>query len=282
MNRLPLDKRAHILSLLVEGNSLRSITRIADVSINTVTKLLVDVGTACARYQDEHLRNLPCKKIQVDEIWSFCYAKEKNLPAELKGKEGYGNVWTWTSICADTKLVPCWHVGDREWRSGYKFLRDLHGRLANRIQLSTDGYSAYPMVVEAIFGGNIDFGMLVKHYDEPELGRKRRRVKLTGISQRAVIGHPKLPDISTSLVERQNLTMRMGMRRFTRKTNGHSKKIENHAHAVAIHFFTYNFIKIHGTIRTTPAMAAGVTDRLWEFEDLIKMTDRHHDKQNIK
>lgn len=268
MNRLSLTKRAHILHLLVEGNSLRAASRIADVSVITVMRLLVDVGKACAEYQHRTLKNLPCKRVQVDELWSFCYAKQKNIPEEYQGEDGIGDVWTWVSICADTKIVPCWYVGNREWRSGYKLLADLKERLAERIQLTTDGYKAYPLVVESIFGQGIDYAQLVKQYDM--VGKRQRYI---GAELKAVVGNPRPEHISTSFVERQNLTMRMGIRRYTRKTNAFSKKIENHNHAVALHFMYYNFCRIHKSLRVTPAMAAGVTDHVWELEEILTLLE---------
>jgi IS1 family transposase len=244
----------------------------ADVSINTVTKLLMDVGCAAAEYQYHALRNLPCKRIQVDEIWSFCYAKQKNVKGAKAAPAEAGDIWTWTAICADTKIVPSWMVGTREWRTAYKFLADLKERMAGRIQITSDGYNAYPMVVEAIFGSNVDYAQLVKQYGEPSDGQKRYSpAECVGCVKKAVIGNPKLPDISTSFAERQNLTMRMGMRRFTRLTNGFSKKAENHAHAVALHFMYYNFGRIHKTLKVTPAMEAGVADRVWTLEEIAAL-----------
>ncbi len=275
MNKLDIQKRAQILGMLVEGNSLRSTSRMADVSINTVTKLLVETGCAVAEHQYHTLRNLPCKKIQVDEIWSFCYSKQKNVAKAKAAVEGAGDIWTWTAICADTKIVPSWMVGTREWQTAYKFLADLKDRLANRIQLSSDGYKAYPMVVEAIFGGNIDYAMLIKHYGATAESQKRYSpADCVGCTKKAVIGNPKLPDISTSFAERQNLTMRMGIRRFTRLTNGFSKKAENHSHAVALHFMYYNFGRIHKSLRITPAMAAGVSDHIWSLEEIAALADK--------
>lgn len=274
MNKLPTDRRAAILHLLCEGNSLRATSRITGASINTVTKLLVDAGQACSEYQDKALRNLPCKRVQVDEIWSFCYAKEKNLPEKFKGQPGYGDLWTWTAICADTKLVPSWLVGDRDGDTAKAFISDLAGRLANRVQLTSDGHKSYLEAVEEAFGADIDYAMLVKIYGEAPGAEKRYSpAECVGCQRQTVTGQPDEDHISTSYVERQNLTMRMHMRRFTRLTNGFSKKVENHAHSVALHFMYYNFVRIHKSLRITPAMAAGVTDRLWEIGDIARMVD---------
>lgn len=267
MNKLPLTKRANIINMLVEGVSLRATSRIADCSINTVTKLLVDVGSACSNYQDEALRNLPCKRIEVDEIWAYCYAKKKNVPKIKKNVEGAGDVWTWTAICADTKLVPSWFVGDRNEVSAKIFIDDLASRLANRIQLTTDGYKLYLEAIANAYHGNIDYAMLVKVYGD--------KSQCLGSKKSVIVGNPDIKKISTSYVERQNLTMRMSMRRFTRLTNGFSKKIENHAHAVALYFMYYNFGRIHKTLKISPAMEAGVTNKLWSLEDIVNLTNNY-------
>jgi IS1 family transposase len=274
MNKLSTTKRAQILGLLVEGTSLRATSRLADCSINTVTKLLVDVGLACAEYQDKALRNLPCKRLQCDEIWSFVYSKQKNVPESKRGEFGVGDVWTWTAIDADTKLVPSWLIGTRDGGVAYDFMQDLAGRLANRVQLTTDGHRAYLEAVEAAFGANIDFAQLVKIYGPAQnIGpeRKYSPENFCGTKVNVVTGDPDEKQISTSFVERQNLTMRMSMRRFTRLTNGFSKKVENHAHAVALHFMYYNFGRIHKTLRVTPAMAAGVSDHIWSLEEIAAL-----------
>jgi IS1 family transposase len=275
MNKLPVEKRAQIIGLLVEGTSLRATSRLADCSINTVTKLLVDVGAACAQYQDKTLRNLPCKRIQCDEIWSFVYSKQKNVPEEKRGEFGVGDVWTWTAIDADTKLIPSFMVGTRDGGAAYDFMQDLAGRLAHRVQLTTDGHKAYLEAVEAAFGADIDFAQLVKIYGPasnqgPE--RKYSPENFCGTKVSVVSGDPDAEKISTSYVERQNLTMRMGMRRFTRLTNGFSKKVENHAHAVALHFMYYNFGRIHKSLRITPAMAAGVSDHVWSLAEIAGLS----------
>lgn len=271
MNRMPIEKRAKILSLLVEGMSLRAVSRVADCSINTVTKLLVDVGMACAEYQDKALRNLPCKRVQCDEIWSFVGAKQKQVE---QGAVGYGDVWTWTAICADTKLIASWMVGSRDGEAASAFIADLAPRLANRVQLTTDGHKAYLQAVEDAFGADIDYAMLVKLYGAPQGVQGDRRYSpahFTGTIKGTVQGSPDPRHVSTSYVERQNLTMRMSMRRFTRLTNGFSKKVENHAHAVALHFMYYNFGRIHKTLRVTPAMEAGVADHVWSLEEIAAL-----------
>ncbi|CAN5826857.1 IS1 family transposase [soil metagenome] len=241
-------------------------------SKNTVTKLLVDLGAVCAEYQDEKLRNLPCGVLECDEIWSFCYAKQKNLRDEYKRTFGYGDVWTFTAICADTKLVPTWRVGSRDVGTATDFMQDLAGRLANRAQITTDGHSMYLNAVEDAFGAGVDYAMLQKIYGaDPEPEKRYSPAKCIGIKVEAIQGNPDPARISTSYVERQNLTMRMSMRRFTRLTNAFSKKVENLAHAVALHFMYYNFCRIHRSLRVTPAMAAGVADHLWEIEDLVRL-----------
>jgi len=268
MNVLPHAKRAQIIGLLVEGNSLRAASRLADVSLNTTMKLLVDAGAACSAYQDTVLRDLPCKRVQVDEIWSFVGAKEKNATEEQKG-DGYGDIWTWTAICADTKLVPSWLVGDRDTETATTFISDLAGRLAERVQLTSDGHRPYLEAVESAFGNDIDYAQLVKHYGQTVEGQKRYSPpECIGVSRARVTGAPDPKHVSTSFVERQNLTMRMSIRRFTRLTNAFSKKVTNHAHAVSLHFMFYNFGRIHKTLRVTPAMAAGVSDHVWSLEEI--------------
>lgn len=255
---------------------MRAISRIADVSINTVTKLLVDAGKACADYQDKTFRNLSCKRVECDEIWSFCYAKEKNVPDDKKGRFGYGDVWTWTAIDADSKLIISWLVADRGARAASEFISDLAGRLSNKIQLTTDGHKVYLNAVENAFGPDIDYAMLIKLYGADSEGEKRYSpAKCTGIIKERICGNPDKNQISTSYVERQNLTMRMNMRRFTRLTNGFSKKVENHCHALALYFMSYNFVRIHKTLRVSPCMAAGVTDRLWSMEDVVNLIEKN-------
>ncbi len=273
MNRLSKDRQRQVVAALVEGNGLRATARMTGVARMTVEKLLKDLGAACTNLQDESFRNLACKRIQVDEIWAFCYAKEKNVPSDRKGQFGYGDVWTWVAIDADTKLIPSWLIGRRDAICASEFLADLAGRLANRVQLTSDGHKAYLVGVEAAFGGEVDYSQLVKLYGKPYDEHRYSPPQCVGIAMNPVVGDPDPGHVSTSYVERQNLTMRMHMRRFTRLTNGHSKKIENHALAVALHFAYYNFVKIHQSLKVTPAMAAGVTDRLWEIEDLLRLID---------
>jgi IS1 family transposase len=273
MNRLPIEKRVAIVGMLVEGMSLRAITRLADVSINTVTKLLVDIGTACQEYQDKALCNLPCKRLQCDEIWSFCYSKEKNIPAEKQGVFGYGDVWTWVAIDADTKLVPCWHHGRRDAVAAHQFINDLASRLRNRVQVTTDGHRPYLQAIEGAFGCDVDYAMLVKLYGNPPDDRRYSPGDCIGCETHTITGNPDPEHISTSYIERQNLTMRMSMRRFTRLTNGFSKKLENLRHAVSLHYMVYNFARIHKTLRTSPAQAAGITDKLWNIEDIVRLLD---------
>lgn len=269
MNKLTLAKRVQILAMLCEGSSMRSISRVADVSINTVTKLLVDAGETCLDMHDDLVRDVHASRIQCDEIWSFCHAKQKNVAAAKAAPEGAGDVWTWTAIDADSKLIVSYFVGDRSGDSAINLMDDLRARLANRVQLTTDGHKAYLEAVEGAFGGDVDYAMLVKLYG-PSAGPAGRYspAECTGIKKIDVEGNPDKKHVSTSFVERQNLTMRMSMRRFTRLTNGFSKKLENHVHALALYFAFYNFVRIHKTLKVSPAMAAGITDRLWSLEDI--------------
>ena len=276
MNRLRTKERAQILGLLVEGNSLRATSRLVDCSINTVTKLLVEVGAACADYQDKALRNLPCTRLECDEIWSFCYAKERNVPTAMAGQFGVGDVWTWVAVCADTKLVPSWLVGRRDAAYAEAFALDLASRLSARAQITTDGLHLYIAAVDNAFGANVDYAMLVKTYGQPVGGTpvppgRYSPPVCTGSMKMAVRGAPDMSLVSTSYAERQNLTMRMSMRRFTRLTNGFSKKVENLEHAVALHFMYYNFGRRHKSLRVTPAMEAGITDHVWNLEELVAL-----------
>lgn len=276
MNRLPKNKRIQILSALVEGCSMRSVSRMTGVSINTVVKLLRDAGAAAKSHHDKIMQNLPCRRIQVDEIWSFCYAKQKNVPDEMKGIFGVGDVWTWTAIDADAKLVPAWHVGWRNAEDAAEFISDLAARLSHRIQLTSDGHRPYIQAVEDAFGCEIDYAVLTKLYGNDKNEEKRYSPAVcTGVKKNKIAGAPDESHISTSFVERQNLTMRMCMRRFTRLTNGFSKKVENHERAIALHFWYYNMCRIHKTLRVTPAMEAGITDRVWSFDDLIQLIDEN-------
>lgn len=267
MNKLSTEKRIKILNLLVEGVSLRAISRIIDVSINTVTKLLIDAGKVCQEFHDSTVHHLSSKRIQCDEIWSFVYSKEKNTPESKKGT-GVGSVWTWVGIDADTKLVVSWYVGNRDAGSAYTFMKDVRRRLKKRIQLTTDGYKCYLEAVPDAFGSKIDYAQLVKIYGTTEDDKRQRYL---GAEKRTILGNPDPKHVSTSYIERQNLTMRMHMRRFTRQTNAFSKKIENHCYAMALHFVYYNFVKIHKTLRVTPAMEAGLTLDLMSLEDIINL-----------
>lgn len=273
MNKLSREKQSRVISSLVEGNSIRATSRMTGVDKNTVMTLLAKVGAACSEYQDKAFRNLPCKRTQCDEIWSFCYAKEKNVPKKKRGKLGFGDVWTHTAICADTKLVPSWYIGKRDIATAKAFIYDLAGRLANRVQLTTDGHKAYLAAVEGAFGGDVDFSQLVKLYGDVGGEGKYSPGECCGAIPTSVSGNPDPKHISTSLVERQNLTMRMCMRRFTRLTNAFSKKIENLGAAVALHFMYYNFCRLHQSLRCTPAMKAGVANKVWEIEDVLNLLD---------
>ncbi|HVW45430.1 MAG TPA: IS1 family transposase [Solirubrobacterales bacterium] len=278
MNRLSTKDRAHIIGALVEGNSLRATSRMTGAAKNTVTKLLVDIGEAAADYQDGAFQLLDCKVVEADEIWSYCYAKQKNVPEQFKGTPGYGDVWTFTAICADTKLVPSWLVGERTADDAEVFLRDLASRMLNRIQLSTDGHSMYLSTVGPAFGGKVDWAQIQKDYaSDPSTGGKYSPAICVGTKRIPLKGDPDPDRISTSYVERQNLTMRMGMRRFTRLTNGFSKKVENLAHAVSLHFLYYNFARPHASLKDpyprTPAMAAGVADHVWALEEIAGLLD---------
>ncbi len=272
MNRLSITDRAKILHMLVEGSSLRATARMADVSRNTVDKLLRDVGSACLDYQDRTLRGLYCERVQCDEIWSFVYSKDKNVPKEKQGEFGYGDVWTWVALCADTKLVPCWLVGPRHAGAAKVFMENLANRLAHRVQLTTDGLRSYLDAVEGAFGADIDYAMLIKLYGpSPEQEKRYSPPKCNGTLTGAVQGNPDEKYISTSYVERQNLTMRMSMRRFTRLTNAFSKKIENHIHAISLHYMYYNFGRIHQSLRVTPAMEAGISGHVWSLEEIASL-----------
>ncbi|CAN5337372.1 IS1 family transposase [soil metagenome] len=275
MNKLPFVKRTQILAMLCEGSSMRSISRVADVSINTVTKLLEEAGEACLALHDETVRNVKASRIQCDEIWSYCHAKQKNVATAKAAPEGAGDVWTWTAIDADTKLIVSYHVGNRSGDDAMDLMGDLHSRLSNRVQMTTDGHKAYLEAIEGTFGDDFDYAMLIKLYGATPGGTTGRYnpAECTGIKKTRVTGSPDEKHVSTSYVERQNLTMRMSMRRFTRLTNGFSKKLDNHIHALALYFVFYNFCRIHKTLRVSPAMAAGVTDRLWSLEDVIARID---------
>jgi len=278
MNKLSTQDRAKILGMMVEGMSIRAISRMTGASKNTIVKLLADAGQACAAYQDKAFRNLTCKKIQVDEIWSFVYAKAKNVPENKKGEAG--DVWTWTAIDADTKLVPSFLLGNRSAECANAFMQDLKDRLANRVQLTSDGYKPYLEAVERSFGTEVDYSMLVKLYGDTSEGQKRYSpAQCVGARKEVIRGDPDKKHISTSFAERQNFNIRMGNRRFTRLTNAFSKKIENHYYALAIYFMHYNFVRIHQTLRVSPAMAANVSKTLFSLEDIVKIVDEWEDKQ---
>ena len=273
MNRLEQSKQVQVVRCLVEGNSIRATVRMTGVAKNTIAKLLVDLGRACAEYQDEHLRNLPCRRVQCDEIWSFVGAKQKNVP-DFKAEE-WGDVWTWTAIDADTKLVPCWMVGQRGYNDAKAFIGDLAERLSNRVQLTTDGHRPYLEAAESAFGADIDYAQLIKVYGSSGEAQTRYSPgQCVGTECRAVTGSPETKHISTSFVESQNLAMRMSMRRSTRLTNAFSKKIENHMAAIALHFMYYNFARVHQTLRVTPAMEAGAAHHVWTVEEIVALMSK--------
>lgn len=270
MNKLPTEKRVQILNMLCEGSSMRSISRVVGVSINTVTKLLIEAGNACVAFHDEMVKNVAAKHVQCDEIWSFCYAKEKNIAPEHQGILGYGDIWTWTAIDADSKLIISWLVGARDSETARDFINDLPGRLSSRVQLTTDGHKAYLNAVDNAFGGDIDYAMLIKLYGESCEGQRRYSPsECVGTEKRNIAGSPEEKHISTR-------------RRFTRLTNGFSKKIENHEHALSLYFVYYNFVRIHKTLKVTPAMEAGIIDKLFSMEDILKITDGYLEQNNLK
>lgn len=276
MNKLSIERQTQVVKALCEGNSLRSTSRMTGVAANTVVKLLRDLGTACLKYQDETMHDLNLSKIQCDEIWSYVYAKDANVPDSKRGQLGVGSVWTFTAIDAETKLVPCWLVGMRDAGHAFEFINDLRQRLANRVQLTTDGHKMYLEAVEGAFGQDVDYGMLVKLYGaEPPMEARYSPAECLGTRKRAITGNPDMAHVSTSYVERQNLTMRMSMRRFTRLTNAFSKKLENHMFALALYFVYYNFARIHKSLKNpydrTPAMAAGITDHIWTVGEIVDL-----------
>jgi IS1 family transposase len=275
MNRLDAETRCRIIGALVEGNSIRSTVRMTGAAKNTIQKLLLEIGEKAVDYQDRVMRNLGCQRVQMDECWAFCYAKAKNVTPEISAKNPFaGDVWTWAAIDADTKLIPCWIVGPRDGVTARIFVNDLAGRLADRIQLTSDGLAGYLAAVEKAFRGKVDYAQLVKVYTGSTEGQQRYSpADCIGCYKDPLIGNPDPDHVSTSYIERANLTMRMGMRRFTRLTNAFSKKIEHHSAAVALHMLHYNFVRIHQTLKVTPAMAAGVADRLWEISDIVALLD---------
>lgn len=276
MRALNVTNRARALSLLVEGMGINAASRVTGISKTAILKMLADVGEACGAYQDRVMRNLKCKRLQCDEIWSFVARKERNVRTAEQKLIGEGDAWTWTAIDAETKLIPCWFVGPRDGFSARDFINDLASRLANRVQLTTDGLKIYVRAVENAFGRDIDFAQLEKIYGPTHGNQQERKYspgECCGTIIKPVCGNPSEKHISTSYVERANLTMRMHMRRFTRLTNGHSKKLENHMHAIALNFMFYNFCKIHSTLRVTPAMQAGIEDHVWSMEEVVMMAD---------
>ncbi len=278
MNKLSVEEKSKIIGALVEGNSIRATCRMTGHSKGAVLKLLAEVGAACLDFHDRKVRDVRSKRVQCDEIWAFCYAKEKNVPDQHKGTFGYGDVWTWTAIDADTKLCVSWNVGNRDAQSAYSFIHDVAERLHNRVQLTTDGLKAYLEPVEDAFGGDIDYAMLVKLYGASQEETRYSPAQCIGTRVQTITGNPKAQHISTSYVERQNLTMRMNMRRFTRLTNAFSKKVENLMHAISLHFFYYNFVRIHQTLRVTPAMEAGLMGSPLEIRDIALLTERSSSK----
>lgn len=281
MRKLDTKTRALILRLLVEGSSIRATSRIADVSKNTVTKLLEDAGKACAAYHDANVKNVEAKHVQADEIWAFCYAKERNVAGAKAAPTDAGDIWTWTAMDRDSKLMISYTVGDRSQATAREFMFDLASRLAGRIQLTTDGHGGYLKAVTDAFSGDVDYAMLIKQYGDPtgQKGHERKYspAECTGTKKEAIFGKPDMAQVGTSHVERQNLTMRMGMRRFTRLTNAFSKKAENHAYAVALHFMHYNYCRIHKTLRVTPAMAANLVAAPWTVDDIVALVEKAED-----
>ncbi|MGO9741321.1 MAG: IS1 family transposase [Roseiarcus sp.] len=274
MNKLDKADRAKIIHLLCEGMSIRAITRVTGTSKTTVSKLVVDAGQAAAWYQDRVFQNLACKRLQIDEIWGFVGAKQKNVPTMRTPIKDAGDAWLWLATDAQTKLVPCWHVGGRDGGAAMEFIDDLAQRLSNRVQITTDGLRAYIDAIDTAFGGEVDFAQLIKIYGPvPDGPRRFSPAECLGAVKTPIQGNPDMDHVSTSYAERNNLNVRMHTRRMTRLTNAFSKKMENHAHAMALHFLYYNFVRIHKTLKTTPAMAAGVTERLWEVADMVSVLE---------
>ena len=277
MNKLPLAKRTQILAMLCEGSSMRSISRVVDVSFNTIDKLLQDAGNACAEFHNQAVRGVQSKRVQCDEVWSFCYAKQKNVATAKRKDLAYGDIWTWTALDADSKLIVSWQVGGRDADYALALMDDLRQRVTTRMQLTTDGHAPYLQAVEEAFGDDIDYSMLIKLYGapsaSPDAARRYSPTECVGARKAPVTGTPDPKHISTSYVERHNLSIRMGVRRFTRLTNAFSKRVENHCHALALYFVFYNFVRLHKTLRTTPAMAARIETRLWSMEDIVALID---------
>lgn len=272
MNQLTKERRTQVIKCLCEGLGIRSTVRMTGVAKNTIVKLLAEVAVVCSEYQDKTIRNLKSQKVQCDEIWSFCYSKEKNVPREHRGKFGFGDVWTWTAIDADTKLIVSWRVGDRSYGTAKGFIQDLSERISSRIQLTTDGHRVYLEAIERAFGSNVDYAMLVKLYGQDrDTEATYSPAKVLSCRSIPIIGDPEPEHISTSYVERHNLSMRMSMRRFARLTNAFSKKVENHISALSLYFMFYNFCRVHQTLRVTPAMEAGIADHVWEIEEIMAL-----------
>jgi IS1 family transposase len=272
MNKLTNERRTQVVKCLCEGLSIRSTVRMTGVAKNTIVKLLAEIGIACNKFQDTALRNLNCKRVQCDEICPFCYAKDKNVPKEKRGEFGYGDIWTWTAIDSESKLILSWVVGKRDAGTAHEFMQDLASRLASRVQLTTDGHRAYLSSVEGAFGSDVDYAMLVKLYgNDRENEARYSPADCIGTRTAEISGCPKREHISTSHVERHNLTMRMSMRRFARLTNAFSKKLENHVAALSLYFMYYNFCRVHQTLRVTPAMEAKVTDHVWGIEEIVAL-----------
>jgi IS1 family transposase len=274
MNKLSTAERVSVVAALVEGNSINSTVRMTGISKPTILKLLGELGAACRKYHDAHVRNVAAKRVQCDEVWSFCYAKAKNVPADKRGQFGFGDIWTWTALDADSKLMITWNIGLRDAGYAHEFMQDVSERLANRVQLTTDGHKAYLDAVEDAFLGDVDYAQLVKLYGNERPGEARYSPAIcTGCNPTTINGEPERQHVSTSYVERSNLTVRMGMRRFTRLTNGFSKKIDNHVAMINVFFMYYNFCRIHTTLRVTPAMEAKLTTKLWEIEDIVALIE---------
>jgi len=276
MNKLDTAARVRILNMLCEGSSMRAVARVCDVSFNTVAKLLIDAGLACARFHDEAVRDVQATRVECDEIWSFCYAKQRNVAKAKAAPDRAGDVWTWTALDADSKMIVSYLIGGRDSEYALAFMDDLRGRLRHRVQLTTDGHKAYLRAVEESFHGDIDYAQLVKHYGPTPEGRTTRYspAECIGIEKKTISGRPDEQKVGTSYVERSNLSMRMHMRRYTRLTNAHSKKFENHCHMVALYTVWYNFVRINSAVKVSPAMAANVTQRLWSMGDIVALIDK--------
>jgi IS1 family transposase len=281
MNRLSAQERSRVIGCLIEGCSIRATVRMTGVAKKTVMRLLVEVGEVCADYQDQVFRNLRSKRLQLDEMWSWIYCKDKNRTEEIARKNpDAGDVWLWVCVDADSKLVPSWRLGQRDLATAKDFVDDIAKRVKGRVQITTDALRTYVNVIEDAFGGQADYAQLHKVYSAPQENETRYSpARCTGCSMKEVSGRPNYRHVSTSFVERQNWTVRTNMRRYTRLSNGFSRKLENHAAATALNYFAYNFIKIHRTLRTSPAMAAGVTDRLWSVEDLVALWEAYEQRR---